>query len=62
MKQNIGTQIRDRRLILRKRKAAMARDLGVSDTTITNYESGITIPDHDTIEKIEKILDFKIVR
>ena len=58
----IGEQIKNQRNKLGKKKVALARDLDVSDTTITNYESGVTIPDHDTIKKIEESLEFKIVR
>lgn len=58
----IGKQIKERRELLGKKKIALARDVGVSDQTITNYESGATIPDHDTIKKIEASLEFKIER
>lgn len=58
----IGEQIKNRRGEIKKKKASLARDLDVSDTTITNYEEGKTIPDHDTIKKIEEFLEFKIVR
>lgn len=52
---NIDDFIRTQRLRLKLTQIQLAELLGVSNTTISNYEKGITTPDLKTFAKISKI-------
>lgn len=41
-------------------KRALAKEVGVTDRSITAYESGQTVPENQTIEKIASALRFPV--
>ena len=41
-------------------KRALAKEVGVTDRSITAYESGQTVPESQTIEKIANALRFPV--
>lgn len=51
-------QITFARIRRRLTKAQLAKELGITSRSLTNYENGVTAPNPDTLEKITKLLNF----
>jgi transcriptional regulator with XRE-family HTH domain len=54
---DIGKRIREIRKLLRYTQEQLARELGVSSTTVSAYEVGDAIPPMRTLEKLTEIAD-----
>lgn len=52
------SQITFARVRRRFSKAQLAKEVGVTSRSIQNYESGTSVPEPETLEKIAKLLDF----
>lgn len=53
---NIGNFIRDKRIRLGLTQSALAKQLNVANTTVSNYENGKSLPDLNTFMRLSFIL------
>lgn len=58
MKVDIGKHIREQRERLGLTQSQVAKIIGFQPTTISNYESGRTIPTVDIVDKLSNVLTF----
>ena len=58
----IGMKIRLMRTARKESQAALAKRAGISRVTLTHIENGDSKPDFDTVERIAKALNTKMMR
>jgi len=57
----LGEKIRKMRVAAGFTQAALARELGIAQNTLSGYETDASMPNYDTVERIAESCDFEIV-
>ncbi|MCL2884168.1 MAG: helix-turn-helix domain-containing protein [Oscillospiraceae bacterium] len=57
----LGKRIKQMRIAAGFTQEALAKRLGISQSTLSGYETDFSMPNYDMVEKIAKLCDFDIL-
>ncbi|MCL2487930.1 MAG: helix-turn-helix domain-containing protein [Oscillospiraceae bacterium] len=57
----LGKRIKQMRTAAGFSQTALAQKLNISQSTLSGYETGYSMPNYDTVEKIAEICEFDIM-
>ena len=57
----IGKRIKQMRVSAGFSQAELSKNLGIAQTTLSGYETNLSMPNYDMVEKIATLCEFEIV-